>query len=467
VNLSMTRSDQRKRQPDERIVAATELPPGPRGIPGLGIAPQLARDIYGYLPSVARRYGDVVRLPVPGQALILVSHPDHVHHVMTRHSSSYGKGAMNMELIDGEEHAPLPVADGEPWKRMRRLLSPQFTAQSIQELSAKVSADIACHLDQTWEAAVDSGAPIDLEADLASMALSVLLRGACSQQDLDDQTIDRLAEAIRTYALYAGSRMVLHSMPSALPRPFSKKGKAARRYLDDFALSVIEDRKAKPRPDTDMISLLLDARFDDGRAMTHTELKAELGGLVFGGFETTSSALSWTFTLLAQHPDIEERARAEVDALALDGRIPEYSDLAQLPFIRACFDESMRIQGGPMYLREALVDDEIGGYRIPKGSTVIVSPTVLHNDGRFWKDPQRFNPERFLTDKIEKNVFIPFNIGQRKCLGYQLAYMEAIFTIAQVLSRYRVQVPATFQLKPSFRVSTGIKGGVSATITAR
>ncbi len=464
----MTRSLQRNPNPGKGTSQrATKLPPGPRGIPGLGIAPQLARDIYGYLPSVARKYGDVARLPVPGQDLILVSHPDHVHHVMTRNSSGYGKGAMNMELIDGEDHAPLPVADGEQWKRMRRLLSPKFTAQSMQELSDKVVDDIIRHLDDTWDPAAASGSPVDLEDNLATMALSVLLRGACSQQDLDDNTIARLAEEIRSYALYAGSRMVMHSMPAALPRPFAKRGKAARHYLDEFAVAAINDRITNPRPDTDMISLILEARFEDGSPMTVTQLKSELGGLIFGGFETTSSALAWTFTLLAQHPDVEARARAEVDALGLLGRKPGYADLAQLPFIRACFDESMRIQGGPMYLREALAEDEIGGYRIPKGATVIVSPTVLHNDPRFWNAPQRFHPDRFLTDKIDKNAFIPFNIGQRKCLGYQMAYMEAIFTIALVLGRFRLQLPAGFELRPAFRVSTGIKGGVAAKITDR
>lgn len=464
----MTRSAQRNHDSGNGSSApATELPPGPRGIPGLGIAPQLVRDIYGYLPSVARKYGDVVRLPVPGQDLILVSHPDHVHHVMTRNSSSYGKGAMNMELIAGEEHAPLPVADGEQWKRMRRLLSPKFTAQSMQEVSDKVVDEIVRHFDETWAVAVASGRPIDLEDNLATMALSVLLHGASSQLDLDDRTIARLAEEIRSYALYAGSRMVMHAIPAAVPRPFAKHGKAARNYMDQFALSIINERIANPPADADMLSLIMDARFDDGSAMTPTQLKSELGGLIFGGFETTSSALAWTFTLLAQHPDMEARARAEVDALGLRDRKPTYGDLAQLPFIRACFNESMRIQGGPMYLREALVDDDIGGYRIPKGSTVIVSPTVLHNDPRFWTAPQTFNPDRFLTDEIDKNVFIPFNIGQRKCLGYQMAYMEAIFTIALVLRQYRVNLPAGFELRPAFRVSTGIKGGVAAKITAR
>ncbi|MGH8195671.1 MAG: cytochrome P450 [Woeseiaceae bacterium] len=446
----------------QEVRAGLPLPPGPRGLRGVGVVPHLLRDIYGYLPKVARRYGDVVRLPVPGADLILLNHPDHVNHVMSKHASRYWKGEMNQALLEGE-HPGLPLSDGDTWKRMRRLLSPKFTEQSMSELSTKVVDEIDRHL-QRWDDAAAGNRAVALEDDLATMTLSVMLRGAMSI-DIDDTTIDAAGEHLRRYGKYAAGRMLMYSVPNRVPRPFARSGHKSHQWLSDLFDRTVDERRTNPRSGSDLLSLLLDARYDDGEPMTPEELRGEMAGLVFGGFETTASALAWTFTLLALNPEAALRAYEEVDAL--QGRRPTFTDLSQLTFLRACFDESMRIQGGPLYARSPLVDDAIGGYRIPKGSTVIVSPTVLHQDRRFWIDPERFNPDRFTTDKIDRNAFIPFNVGQRKCLGLRLAYMEGTFAIAAVLQRYRFRLPEGFELRPAFRLSTGIKGGVDIWPTHR
>lgn len=447
-------------------IQSLPLPPGPRGLPIVGVVPHLLRDIYGYLPQIAREYGDVVQLRVPGPKLILLNHPDHVNHIMTRHAARYWKGKMNHELIDGEAYIPMPLADGEQWKRVRRLLNPKFGERSMQELSRNIVGDITRHLDETWERAANTGESFDLESNVAAMALSLLLRGGMSLK-LDNATVDEISAAMRTYSRYVGARMLLHSMPSRIPRPFARSGRRAKEFLYGFIDRVIDERLADPGDSIDILTLLLEARFDDGNPMTREELRGEIISLIFGGQETTSTAFAWTFALLAQHPAAVQRARAQIAELDLAERNPEFADLARLPFVRACFDEGMRVQGAPMFARSPLQDDAIGGYRIPKDAIVIVSPTVLHKDPRFWTDPDKYNPARFETDTIDKNAFIPFNVGQRKCMGYRMAYMEATFAIAMVLHRYNLHIPEGFELHQSFRASTGIKGGVPLRVTHR
>jgi enediyne biosynthesis protein E7 len=213
------------------------------------------------------------------------------------------------------------------------------------------------------------------------------------------------------------------------------------------------------------MDVVLGMEFPGTRDDQYRRMRSELSGLVFAGFDTTAEALAWTLGLLARNPSALTTAYEEVDALG--GAPLEHAHLKELPWLRACFDEAQRIQAAPGNIRTALEDDEIGGYFIPKGSHVLISPYGLHHDPRFWNRPDIFNPQRFLTDEIDKNAFIPFNIGPRKCMGSRMAYIEGVLTLAAILQRYTIQVRDRWQPKHELRVSTGLAGGLPARVKLR
>ncbi|MGH2686830.1 MAG: cytochrome P450 [Actinomycetota bacterium] len=445
---------------------ATTSPPGPGrtppvagGLPVIGIAPQLLRDPYRFLYDAARQHGDVVRLNVPGLRLVLVNHPDHVAHVFSRHADRYGKGRMNTKMADGSSYLGLPLADGEPWKRVRRLLNPMFGQKRLRELSSLMAEAIDERVG-TWERH-RAGEIVNLDPELSGVTMAVLLRSMFST-DVADDDVDRSVADFRAAGYLGAIKMLTAWAPAwfpltRLPLPIVQRGVRAQRGITEFMNRIIASRRANPTDASDVLNMLLEARFDDGAPMTDDELRVELFGLLFGGFETTASALAWTFALLDRHPDIAARAVSEVDAL---GQRPvTFDDLPHLKFVRACFDEAQRIQGGVLFTREAVVDDEIGGYRIRKGTVVAVSPYALHHDERFFPQPERFDPDRFLTAEIDKFAFIPFGAGPRHCIGSNMAYIEAQFTIATVLQRYRVELEPGFEPRHHFHLSTGMKGG--------
>lgn len=438
------------------------LPPGPRGLPGLGVVPHLARDLYGYLPSLARSYGDVARVPVPGIMVISITHPDHVKHVMTQHLDSYPK-ADQIRNIFGDDPPTHAMLQGDEWKRVRSLLNPMFNNTSLTIVQDLVADGVTDALDQ-WEKYVRAGTTVDLQREFHLLTMAVFLRVKFAFQ-ANRSLVKQLVTWYGEFSSAQTWNALLWSLPHWIPRPKARAGRVAHANIMRFIEGFIAERRANPVDAHDLLTLLLEARFDDGTAMSDKMLRNELHTLIFGGFETTAAALAWTVAQLDGHPDAAERAYAEVDAL--DEQRILRADHKQLTWIKACFDEAQRLQGIPMIPRRAAHEDEIGGYRIPEGSTLVIPVAGIQRDPRFWRDPEIYDPARFLTDKINPYAFIPFGVGPRRCTGMQLAYMVATQTLASALQRYRFELPPNFVPKKKFTLSTNIAGGLPVIVHPR
>jgi cytochrome P450 len=191
-------------------------------------------------------------------------------------------------------------------------------------------------------------------------------------------------------------------------------------------------------------------------------------GLLFGGFDTTGSALTWTLALLGQNPEWAEALRDESDRLG--DRVPGLGELAELECSRAVFDEAQRIQGALLLTREALADDVVHGCTVRAGTLVGVSSYSLHRNPEFWPDPERFDPSRFLgarRDAQHRYQFLPFGAGPRHCIGANLAYLEGQLTLLEVARRFHLQPAPGFVPRHRFHLSTGMKGGLPVTIRRR
>lgn len=460
----------------DSVAPAVPKPPVPRLPPrlpihkaallGLSCLGDPTRLPYLLLPKIANRYGDIVRLftgPTPALTLTLINHPDYVDHVFTRHHDRYVKHEATIELVSGEPVA-LPLLEGREWKRVRSAFNPYFGERALAQATPLMMEGITERVD-AWSRHVHSGELVDLEHELGAVVMDGLMRSMFKVR-LRPAEIDHAVDGARRYGVYVISRVAMHFLPRWLPNPLRRSGEEAKAELFGILDRFVQERAGCPSTGTpDLVDTLLALEFDGCPQIRERRRRSEAAGLVFAGFETTAAALAWTIALLCRNPIALGNAYAEVDALG--GKTLAYDDLENLKYLRACFDEAQRFQAAPANVRTAIEDDEVGGYFIPRGSQVIITQYALQRDPRFWNEPERFNPDRFLTDKINRNTFLPFSIGPRKCMGTRMAYIEGTLVLGAILQRYAFQIRDGWMPRHRVRVSTGLAGGLPARLFAR
>ncbi len=256
-----------------------------------------------------------------------------------------------------------------------------------------------------------------------------------------------------------------------LPLPYLKRFEAARARLDKTIYRIIDERRATGEDRGDLLSMLLLAQDTegDGGGMTDTQIRDEAMTIFLAGHETTANALSWTWYLLSQHPEIEARFHREVDALG--PRLPRPDDLANLPYTRMILAESMRLYPPAWAVgRRAINDFEAGGYRIPARSMVIMSQYITHRDPRFHPDPERFDPERWLPEVAAARPrfsYFPFGGGTRICIGEQFAWMEGILILATIAQKWKLRYLGGTPPAIEPRITLRPRGSVSMLIEKR
>ncbi|MCC3312289.1 cytochrome P450 [Nocardia africana] len=437
-------------------------PPGPRGIPLAGVAATIVADPYRSLQRIAQTYGDVARVPIPGMNLILVSHPDHVRHIMNTRQDIYIKPPLFENVLFREAPRFHGMANGDDWRKVRRMLNPKFTERGLAPLS-ELMIDQIVEVVESWQRFV-GGSAVNMQEELTILTMSVMLRTMFTRP-VPRSTVEPLAGYFADLTAGMAISMFTSTLPPQVPRPRGRRTAEAYSAIMSYIDEMVADRRRNPIPDGDLLSMVLDAKFDDGTTPTDEHVRRELMGLIIGGYETTAAVMSWVLARLPFAPAAQAKAYAEVDALG--GNRVSHADMNKLDYLRACFDEAQRLQGFPINARQALDDDEIGGYRIPKGTTVGVSGYTLHHDPRFWRDPDTFEPARFLEDDINTYAFLPFGIGPRRCLGYRMAYMVGLYTLTTAFQRYHFAVTPGWKPVPRFSFSTVVRGGVPLTLQAR
>jgi cytochrome P450 len=438
-------------------------PPGPRGLPLIGVAPAVARDPYRSLQRIARTYGDVASVPLPGLPIVLVSHPDHVRHVMNTRQAVYPKPAMFRDILHREAPRFHGMANGEDWRRVRRMFNPKFTERGLAPLTELMISTILDTVE-SWETHAASGAEIDMQEEFSILTMTVMLRTMFTVP-VDRAATERLARAFAELMRGMGVAVLTSGLPASVPRPYARATAAAQDAITTYIDAMVDERRRHPIPDGDLLAMVLEGEFDDGTRMTDEHIRRELTGLIIGGYETTAAVMSWVLARLPFAEEARARAYAEVDALG--GARVQASDVDRLTWLRACFDEAQRMQAFPLNAREATEEDEIGGYRIPVETTVAVSGYTLHHDPRFWRAPDRYEPSRFLDEEINKYAFLPFGVGPRRCLGLRMGYMVGLFTLASAFQRYAFEPPPGWSPQARFSFSTIVRGGVPMRIRAR
>ena len=281
--------------------------PGPKGLPVLGVAPALLRDPYRPFLRWAAEHGDAYRPRLPGLTLTVVDHPDLVREVLGAGGERMAKGRMNrrLEPVLGDG---IPISEGDKWKRNRRLMNPMFGRKQLDRLTATVAEAVEERVDG-WVRWEGSGEVVDLDPPFGAVTMNVLLK-AMFGTAIDPDVVDRTVADFRHIGRFMAGRLLTVWAPGWMPAPFQRRGRPAVLRVNRMIDDLVQARRRDPGEHDDLLSLLIDARFDDGEPLTAVELRDELMGLLFGGFETTQSALGWTIALLDAHPAARDRVRS-------------------------------------------------------------------------------------------------------------------------------------------------------------
>lgn len=417
-----------------------------------------ARDPFRLLSDCVDRYGDIYSLPLGPGGTTVVNDPEFVGSWLLDYSR-YHKGVMSRALVPALGES-IPVADGEPWKRNRKALNPAFSRRNLNGIAQIISGAVDDVLIR-WDTLADNGEEVDLYRELSILTMAVVQRSMFSSS-VSDRDVPDLIDLFRVQTTYMGGLMLTFWAPSWVPVPGARAGSQAVVSIRRRIERTIADRRANPNDATDILNTLLEV------PMEHENLVDQLMGLWFGGFDTTASALAWTVAMLAQNPNTMEALREEADAYT--GNYDSFAELNQLPYSKAAFDEAQRIQGALLLTRQALEEDEIGGYHIPKGSQVGVSAYTINRHPALWDHPDRYDPMRWLDERKDNQhrfQFVQFGGGPRHCIGVGMAYMEAQFVLTKIAKRFHLQPRPGWTPRHDFHLSVGLKGGLPGRIIHR
>jgi cytochrome P450 len=445
--------------------AAQRPIPGPRGLPLLGVMPEMVGDMLGLFTNTAREYGGIAQFKLLNKNYLLVTNPDYVKYILQDNYKNYirGRSVETGRVLLGNG---LPLIDGDFWLRERRMLQPAFHRERLGKLTDTITSVIDRFM-QDWAGKAKQGQTLDLDDEMMMLTLTVIIKTMFSSP-IDDK-IPALSHAFQVaskFMLWRSQQML--QLPLSVPIPRHVEYNRALKVLNETIYPLIADGRKHPKDD--LLGMMLEMRdADTGEGLSDLQARDEVVTIFFAGHETTAATLSWAFYLLSQHPEVEERLRAELRSV-LNGRVPGFADLPKLTYMQQVIHEVLRLYPAAyLFAREAILDDVLDGYRIPAQTLIFISPFVGHRDPKYWPDPERFDPERFTPEQVAgrpRHVYYPFGEGPHVCIGNSFALMEMQLILAMALQRFRLRLipghPVALKPEATLRPRHGMKMTVEA-----
>jgi cytochrome P450 len=421
----------------------------------------LQLDRLGGLVRFNQNNGDIGRFGPLYGPMVMVNSPELVHEVLVTRAKSFEKSPIVRGALYPLAGNGLFTSEGELWRSQRKLMAPLLNAAAVAAFTRDMT-ECTTEVTQRWR----DGQVVDIAHETTSVAMAIAGRALFGMDTISET--DELGSALTTALEWTGEvatglqfilqiRAMINlerwvtRLPRALgspllavverlkqpilwPTPRSRALERALAVLDARVARLIEERRASAEQPHDLLSLLLEARDDEGNAMSERQVRDEILTLFVAGHETSANAIGWALMLLAQHPAVYRDVRAELDAV---GRVPTFDDLPALGLTQRVFKEALRLYP-PLWMlaRVTVADVPVGQYLLPKGTIVIFSPYALHRRPELWPDPERFDPQRFTPEQEaarHRAAFIPFGAGARTCIGNFFALMEGPLALATLL----------------------------------
>ncbi len=445
--------------------ATRTFPPGPKTSFLSTFTYRPGRNPLQFFSNLAREYGDLAYLRMGGEHLFIASDPSVIRDVLVTHNQNFHKsrGLERIKILLGEG---LLTSEDAVHLRQRRLMQPAFHRDRVAAY-ASTMVSYADRVGSGWS----EGATLDLAREMSRLTLLIVGK-TLFDTDVESQARDvgdamsGLMNSFWTLMLPFGDTL------ERLPIPRLRRGRKARERLDAIIYGIIGERRASGGDRGDLLSMLLMAQDDQdkGRGMTDRQVRDEAMTIFLAGHETTANALTWTWYLLSQSPDIERRLHEEIDRV-LAGRLPTVADVDRLPYTTRVVTESMRLYP-PAWLvgRRAVNEYSIGGYFVPPRSIVVMSQWIVHRDPRHYPEPERFDPDRWtpaFKAALPRFAYFPFGGGPRQCIGESFAWMELVLVLATIAQRWRFDLVPGHPVVPHAAVTLRPKYGMKMTARDR
>lgn len=443
-------------------------PPTLRYISPLRFFADLRRDPLRFFTNAAR-LGDVVRLKAGFEGAWLLTHPAQIKQILQDHSGNYRNCARLTQIFRLGGGEGMLSTEGELSRRQRRLAQPSFHRDRISSAAAVMTDETESMLDR-WGALAERAEPFDAVREMTLLMLKIAGRTFCDA-DLDGAA-DKLADALIAAFHYFNHRL-LHAfpMPTRIPTLRNRRFAATARIVEAIMAPLIEERRRHDSGSADLLGTLLGAGSAPAEArLTGAQVHDAIVTFLSAGSETTAVALAWTWYLIATNPAAELRLCDELRG-KLGSRAPTAHDLPALEYTRRLVQESLRIYPPAwMMMRTAVAEDELGGFRIPRGTAVLMSPYVTQRRADLWDDPLRFDPDRFTPARSKGRpefAYCPFGGGPRRCIGEDFAMVAMTLVVATVAQRYRLRLVPGHPVEPQVLFTMRPRDGLMVTLEPR
>ncbi len=427
----------------------------------MGVLSDFRKNPPEFLLNAARSHGDIVFMRLGPQPAFVVSNPDWIRDVLVTHQTQFIKSRMleRAKVLLGEG---LLTSEGEFHKRQRRLVQPAFHRERLIGYSASM-VDAAAQCRRQWS----PGDRLDLAREMTRLTLAIVAKTLFSA-DVSSEADEIGAALTEVLGLFETALTPFSEWLEKLPLPSVRRFERARALLDRIIYGIIAARRASGRDEGDLLSMLLLAR-DEGSGMDDKQVRDEALTLFLAGHETTANALTWTWYLLSQNPEIERKFHAEIDALG--DRLPVFDDLGRLKYVEMVFAESMRLFPPAWSIgRRNLTEYRMGRYSIPPRSIILMSPYVVHRDPRWHPDPLRFDPDRWLPENAAsrpKFSYFPFGGGARVCIGERFAWMEGVLLLTVLAQKWKLRLEPDHPVETKALITLRPKYGMRMIVEAR
>jgi cytochrome P450 len=445
--------------------ATRVFPPGPKPTFFNTIVYRPGRDPLAFFSNLAQQYGDLAYMRMAGEHLFLASNPAVIKDVLVTHNQNFHKsrGLERIKILLGEG---LLTSEDAFHLRQRRLMQPAFHRERIAAYASTMVA-YADRVRRGWT----PGTTLDIAREMSRLTLLIvgktLFDAEVESQARDvGEAMSGLMDSFWTLMLPFGETL------QRLPIPHVRRGRKARERLDAIIYGMIRERRANLGDRGDLLSMLLLAQDDEdkGSGMTDRQIRDEAMTIFLAGHETTANALTWTWYLLSQSPEVERRLHEEIDRV-LEGRLPGVADVDRLPYTTRIVTESMRLYP-PAWLvgRRAVNEYSIGPYYVPPRSIIIMSQWIVQHDPRHYADPDRFEPDRWTPEfkaALPRFAYFPFGGGPRQCIGESFAWMELVLLVATLAQQWRFELVPGHPIVPQAAVTLRPKHGMRMVVRRR